>query len=88
MGREIIVPKFLMSHCREKLLVRFAKLLNVEVGDSFTISDSNSREYKLKVADITEMYTGHYLFMNDSYYEKSFSKEYEPNANLIILVRL
>ena len=64
---------------------RFAKLLNVEVGDSFTISDSNSREYKLKVADITEMYTGHYLFMNDSYYEKSFSKEYEPNANLIIL---
>lgn len=23
--------------------------------------------------------------MNDSYYEKSFSKEYEPNANLIIL---
>ena len=22
MGREIIVPKFLMSHCREKLLVR------------------------------------------------------------------
>ncbi|MFR1296052.1 MAG: hypothetical protein ACLSBH_11865 [Coprobacillus cateniformis] len=32
---------------------RFAKLLNVEVGDSFTISDSNNREYKLKVADIT-----------------------------------
>ena len=22
MGREIIVPKFLMSHCQEKLLVR------------------------------------------------------------------
>lgn len=64
---------------------RFAKLLNVEVGDSFTISDSNNREYKLKVADITEMYTGHFLFMNDSNYEKSFSKEYEPNANLIIL---
>lgn len=64
---------------------RFAKLLDVEVGDSFTISDSNNREYKLKVADISEMYTGHFLFMNDSYYEKSFSKEYEPNANLIIL---
>lgn len=64
---------------------RFAKLLDVEVGDSFTISDSNNCEYKLKVADITEMYTGHFLFMNDSYYEKSFSKEYEPNANLIIL---
>lgn len=64
---------------------RFANLLNVEVGDSITIYDSNNREYKLKVADITEMYTGHFLFMNDSYYEKSFSKEYEPNANLIIL---
>lgn len=64
---------------------RFANLLNVEVGDSITIYDSNNRDYKLKVADITEMYTGHFLFMNDSYYEKSFSKEYEPNANLIIL---
>lgn len=64
---------------------RFANLLNVEVGDSITIYDSNNRQYKLKVADITEMYTGHFLFMNDSYYEKSFSKEYEPNANLIIL---
>ncbi len=64
---------------------RFAELLDVEIGDSFTISDSNNREYTLKVADITEMYTGHFIFMNDSYYETSFSKNYEPNANLIIL---
>lgn len=64
---------------------RFAKLLDVGIGDRFTISDSNNREYTLKVADITEMYTGHFIFMNDSYYEKSFSEEYKPNANLIIL---
>lgn len=64
---------------------RLAKLLDVEIGDSFTILDSNNRKHTLKVADITEMYTGHFIFMNDSYYEKSFSKEYTPNANLITL---
>lgn len=64
---------------------RLAKLLGVEIGDSFTISDSNNREYTLKVADIAEMYTGHFIFMNDSYYEKSFSKNYVPNANLVSL---
>lgn len=64
---------------------RLAKLLDVEAGDSFTISDSNNQEHTVKVADITEMYTGHFIFMNDSYYEKSFSEEYQSNANLIIL---
>lgn len=64
---------------------RFAELLDVEIGDSFTISNSNNREYTLEVADITEMYTGHFIFMNDSYYQKAFLEKYEPNANLIIL---
>lgn len=64
---------------------RLAKLLNVDIGDSFTISSANDQEHTVKVTDITEMYTGHFMFMNHTYYEKSFSKKYKPNANLVIL---
>lgn len=64
---------------------RLAKLLDVKVGDSFTITDSNDKEHTVKVADITEMYTGHFIFMNDSYYEKAFSETYQTNANLVSL---
>lgn len=64
---------------------RLAKLLDVEVGDSFTIKDSDDKEHKVKVADITEMYTGHFMFLSDSYYEKAFSENYQTNANLVSL---
>lgn len=64
---------------------RLAKLLDVKVGDSFTITDSDDKEHKIKVADITEMYTGHFIFMDDSYYEKAFSETYQTNANLVSL---
>ena len=53
--------------------------------DSFTISNTNDQEHTVKVADITEMYTGHFMFMNHTCFEKSFSKKYKSNANLVIL---
>lgn len=59
---------------------RLAKLLNVDIGDSFTISNTNDQEHTVKVADITEMYTGHFMFMNHTCFEKSFSKKYKSNA--------
>ena len=64
---------------------RLAKLLDVKAGDSFTITDSNDKEHKVKVASITEMYTGHFMFMNDNYYETAFSDTYQANANLVSL---
>lgn len=64
---------------------RLADLLDVKIGDSFTVNDSNNNEYTVRVSAISEMYTGHFIFMNSSYYEEVFSKEYKTNANLVKL---
>ena len=64
---------------------RLAKLLDVKVGDRFTITDSNDKEHEVEVVAITEMYTGHFMFMTDSYYETAFSENYQANANLVSL---
>ena len=45
MGRELIVPKFLMSHCQEKLLVRN----NLPVPQT----DTGSRDENSKVSERT-----------------------------------
>ncbi len=64
---------------------RLAKLLGVQVGDSFEFTDSQSNPRTVTVAGITEMYTGHFIFMNRTYYETAFSESYVSNANLITL---
>ncbi len=64
---------------------RLAKLLNVGKGDSFTVTDSSNTEHEVVVFDITEMYMGHFMFMNSNYYEKVFGESYSTNANLITL---
>lgn len=64
---------------------RLAKLLNVKKGDSFTVNDSEGNRKTVTVADICEMYMGHFMFMNSTYYKTSFGEKYTPNANLITL---
>lgn len=64
---------------------RLAKLLGVKQGDSFTVTDSENAEHEVRVSSITEMYTGHFLFMNSTYYEQAFDEDYEGNASLITL---
>lgn len=64
---------------------RLAKLLNVGIGDSFEINDSESESHTVKVSGITEMYTGHFIFMNSDYYKTAFSKKYVSNAELVTL---
>ena len=64
---------------------RLAKLLNAGTGDSFEITDSEGNLQKLTVSDITEMYTGHFIFMNSTYYRTAFTEVYNTNANLITL---
>lgn len=41
---------------------RLAKLLDVSDGDTITLKDSSGKSMNLKIADITEMYTGHFVF--------------------------
>lgn len=64
---------------------RLAKLLGIKVGDIFEITDEEKNTQTLKVADITEMYTGHFIFMNRTCYESAFSEKYTSNAHLVTL---
>lgn len=64
---------------------RLAKLLNVKVGDTFTFNDSDDVQRKVKVSGICEMYTGHFIFMNEKTYEKAYHQDYKNNAYLLKL---
>lgn len=64
---------------------RLAKLLSLSVGDTIEFSDDNNVAYTAKVTGITEMYTGHFMFMNRACYESVFSKTYTGNAYLVAL---
>ncbi|WP_282920155.1 ABC transporter permease [Ignavigranum ruoffiae] len=64
---------------------KLAELLNLKPGDSFEIEDSQGKNHTIKVADVTEMYIAHFVFMNSEYYEKSFAQNYETNGQLIQL---
>lgn len=64
---------------------RLAKLLGAAKGDKITINDSNNNEITIKVTDITEMYMGHFIFMNANAYQEVFNQNYSANANLVML---
>ncbi len=64
---------------------RFAKLLNVKIGDSFKYTDDSGNSRTVKISGITEMYTGHFIFMNSEYYKSVYGKTYTENAHLVTL---
>lgn len=64
---------------------RLSKLLNVKKGDFFELTDEDGAVQTVTVDGITEMYMGHFLFMNSAYYEKSFDNAYCVNAELVTL---
>ena len=64
---------------------RFAKLLGAEVGDTLEFSDERGEARSAVISGITEMYTGHFIFMNRAEYESVFSAQYVPNAHLVTL---
>ncbi len=64
---------------------RLAKLLDVKIGDKITITDSENHEREMVVSNITEMYTGHFIFMDKDYYQTVFAENYSTNANLVTL---
>lgn len=64
---------------------RLAKLLKVKAGGEITVTDSKNNDRTMIVSDICEMYIGHFIFMNESYYQTIFGETYSPNANLITL---
>ena len=90
-----LVDSYVSLHDRNKTLKlsndgaiiseKMAKLLNLKVGDTITVQNSQDESVKIKIAGITEMYMGHFLFMNASYYQKAFGTPSVNNANLVTL---
>lgn len=62
---------------------RLAEMLNVSVGDTFTVNDENGAQRTIKVAGISEMYIGHFIFMNAQCYEHVFGDQYSTNAYMV-----
>ena len=60
---------------------KMASLLGVEVGDTITL-DGESR-VTITVADITEHYVQHYIYVSDTYYETLFGEV--PTANTVLV---
>lgn len=68
---------------------KFAKLFDLKVGDKFKVETSketsDGKEVELKVSAITEMYMGHFIFMDSKNYQETFGKDFKNNSNLITL---
>ncbi len=63
------------------LTEKLASLLDVQAGDTITL-DGDSR-VEVRVADVTEHYIQHYVYMTDAYYETVFGTE--PQQNLVLV---
>lgn len=62
---------------------KMAILLDVEPGDTITL-EGDSR-VTIRVADVTEHYIQHYIYLSDTYYEKVFGSPPEDNTILVDL---
>ncbi|WP_270743011.1 FtsX-like permease family protein [Streptococcus constellatus] len=64
---------------------KLATIMHVSVGDTFEVTSDEGKRYKIKVSGITEMYAGHFIFMNQDYYQTVFARKFQENAYLIKL---
>ena len=61
---------------------KLAELLDVGPGDNFTLT-SGERRVEVKVADTTENYVQHYVYMSDTYYREVFGED--PVQNMVLV---
>lgn len=67
---------------KEKLSIRdgavisekYAKLCNIKVGDTIVVESANGIKKDIEISGICEMYTQHFLFIGDKYYEDIFNE--------------
>ena len=62
---------------------KLATIMHVSVGDAFELKSDEGKRYKIKVSGIAEMYAGHFIFMNQDYYQTVFARKFQENAYLI-----
>lgn len=63
---------------------KLADLYKVKKGDSVKLK-INGKKRKINVIGIAEMYAGHYVFMNKSYYQEVCGEKYQNSAMLLKL---
>ena len=57
--------------------------MKAKVGDTFTVQDDLNHEYTLKIAGISELYAGHFIYVSADYYKEAFHEDFENNAYLL-----
>lgn len=59
---------------------KLAKLLNVEVGNTFTLPNKDGVDVTLTVEGVVEMYAGHFVIMTPEVYAKAYGVVPQDNA--------
>ena len=57
----------------------------MSVGDEIVLTDADNNNHKVKIDNIVENYTAHYIYLSPTYYEKIFNKKAKYNAQLLNL---
>ena len=53
---------------------KLASLMDVGIGDTFALMDTDNNQFQAIVSGITENYTGHYVYMGNLIYSRYFSE--------------
>ncbi len=64
---------------------RLAQIKELEVGDMFTVADSENQPVELKVGGITEMYMGHFMYATPATYQQAFGSAPSLDSYLVKL---
>ncbi len=59
---------------------KLAKLLDVKVGDTLKIKNSDDIEAEVKISNITENYLMHYIYMTKELYQTVYKEDFKPNT--------
>ncbi|EHJ56210.1 hypothetical protein HMPREF9318_01720 [Streptococcus urinalis FB127-CNA-2] len=63
---------------------KLAQLYKADIGDTIKIT-LNHKKVTVKIAAITEMYAGHFIFFSKQYYENISHQTFKENAKLVQL---
>ncbi|HEL2057904.1 TPA: FtsX-like permease family protein [Streptococcus suis] len=61
---------------------KLASLYGVTAGDSFSLT-IDQQTVTVKVAGVSELYAGHFIYMTAAYYEEITGQAYQANASLV-----
>ncbi|WP_062532717.1 FtsX-like permease family protein [Jeotgalibaca dankookensis] len=62
---------------------KLASMMAVGPGDELVIQDEEEMTYTVPISQVTENYTGHYLYLTEDLYGSVFSERFSPNTDLI-----